>query len=69
MDRRRRTLLFGLAVLLLLAGGIVVALLWLAPYDAEQAAALIEVGMTRDEVLRVVNPPRNRSRVGAAVQA
>jgi hypothetical protein len=50
---RRRTLLLGLAVL----GGIVAALLWRTPSEAERAIARIEVGMPLkgvDEVLRAV---------------
>jgi hypothetical protein len=57
MNRRRRTLLLGLALVAGLAGGIVATLLWLAPCDAERFAAKIGAGMRRDEVLKVVNPP------------
>jgi hypothetical protein len=49
--KRRRILLLGLAVLVLLAGGIGAALLWpQPPCDAERMAALIRVGMTPEEV-------------------
>jgi hypothetical protein len=56
MNRRRRILLLGLA-LVLLAGGIAAALLWRPPSHAEQAAAGIEAGMTRGQVEKLLWPP------------
>jgi hypothetical protein len=54
MNRRRRTLLLGLAlVALLLAGGVRVALLWPAPSDAEHWAVLIGVGLTESQELEL----------------
>jgi hypothetical protein len=38
------------ALVLLLAGAIVAALLWLLPCEAEREASLIRVGMTREQV-------------------
>jgi hypothetical protein len=49
MTRRRRTLLLGLAVLLLLAGCVAVAVFRPTPNEAERAAARIEVGVAQDQ--------------------
>jgi hypothetical protein len=55
MNRRRRILLLGLA-LLLLAGGIGAALLWpRPPGEAEQKAGMIHEGMSFDQVAAMVN--------------
>jgi hypothetical protein len=49
MTRRRRILLLGLAVLLLLAGGLVAAVLWPTPSEGEQWAAKFRVGMALEQ--------------------
>jgi hypothetical protein len=43
--KRRRTLLLGLALIALLAGGLVTAILWPRPSEAERKAALIQKPM------------------------
>jgi hypothetical protein len=57
MIRRRRTLLLGLALVALLAGGLAVAVLWPTPSEAERKAALIQVGMTGEQAEEVLGPP------------
>jgi hypothetical protein len=57
MIRQRRTLLLGLAALLLLALGIRSAIVWQEPIsEAEKAASRIEVGMTADQALQLAEP-------------
>jgi hypothetical protein len=58
MNRRRRTvLLLGLALVpLLLFGGVVIALLWLMPSEAERRAAMVEAGMTWLQTQEVALP-------------
>jgi hypothetical protein len=49
--KRRRILSLGLALMLLLAGGLAAALLWPdPPSDAERLAAKIELGMTHGQL-------------------
>jgi hypothetical protein len=54
MIRRRRTLLLGLALLLVV--GSVVAILWTTPCEADRKAALIRKGMTKRDVFDVMGP-------------
>jgi hypothetical protein len=61
MIRRRRTLLLGLALVALLAGGIGAALLWPMSSEAEQMAALIHEGMTQQQVEKIVGPHEGRA--------
>jgi hypothetical protein len=54
MNRRRLTTLLGLAVVLLLAVGFSAPLVWRTPYEADRKAALIQVGMTRNQIRELV---------------
>jgi hypothetical protein len=60
MKRRRRILLLGLALALLLAGGIGAVLLWPLPSEAERTAARIEVGTLWDQELELLARPGQR---------
>jgi hypothetical protein len=53
MNRLRRTLLLGLAAVLLLAFGLGASLLWPTPSEAERMASQLRVGMTMGQVGRV----------------
>jgi hypothetical protein len=56
MNRRRLTLVLGLAIVVLLVAGAGVALLWPTPSEAERKAGLIRERMTRSEVSKVLGP-------------